>query len=79
MTVKLDGSGRTVLRANYGRFNQGALTGELEPIHPGVSPITTMAYNPATQDYTRFVSTVHPKKISISIATRGRPTPTSTH
>ena len=62
MTVKLDASGRTVLRANYGRFNQGVLTGELEPIHPGVSSITTMAYNPATDLYDKFVSTVDPNK-----------------
>ena len=36
MTARLDASSHTVLRANYGRFNQGVLTGELEPIHPGV-------------------------------------------
>jgi hypothetical protein len=62
MTVKLDGSGRTVLRANYGRFNQGVLTGELDPIHPGVSTITTMAYNSATGGYTTFVSSVDPNR-----------------
>ena len=28
-------AGRTVLRANYGRFNQGVLTGELDVISPG--------------------------------------------
>jgi hypothetical protein len=61
-TMKLDADGRTVLRANYGRFNQGVLTGELEPIHPGLSPVTTMAYDPATQGYTKFVSTVDPTK-----------------
>ena len=30
ITVKLDADARTVLRANYGRFNQGVLTGELD-------------------------------------------------
>ena len=46
MTAKLDANGRTVLRANYGRFNQGVLTGELEPIHPGVSSVRTIQYVP---------------------------------
>src|SRR6185503_18387084 len=44
VVAKLSGDGRTIVRANYGRFNQGVLTGELEPIHPGVTPIKTMAY-----------------------------------
>ena len=33
ITAKLTADGRTMLRASYGRFNQGVLTGELEP-HP---------------------------------------------
>ena len=61
VVVKLDRSGRTLLRANYGRFNQGVLTGELEPISPGVTTTTTMAYEPATGGYTTFVSRVDPK------------------
>ena len=60
VTAKLDRDGRTVLRANYGRFNQGVLTGELEPFHPGVTTITTMEYEAATQDYTKPVSVVDP-------------------
>ena len=43
MTAKLTADGRTMLRASYGRFSQGVLTGELGPIHPGVTPITTTA------------------------------------
>ena len=35
VTAKLSGDGRTILRASYGRFNQGVLTGELSPFHPG--------------------------------------------
>ena len=61
ITVKLDADARTVLRANYGRFNQGVLTGELDPIHPGVTTVTTMAYETATGGYTRLVSIVDPK------------------
>src|SRR5262249_12018619 len=34
-TVRLSNDGRSMLRATYGRFNQGVLTGELDPIHPG--------------------------------------------
>jgi hypothetical protein len=49
------------LRASYGRFNQGVLTGEISPIHPGVTPITTMAFDAATGGYTNLVSVVDPK------------------
>jgi hypothetical protein len=62
-TVKLDRTGRTMLRASYGRFNQGVLTGELDPVSPGVTPITTMAYDRATGDYTKLVSVVQPKNL----------------
>jgi hypothetical protein len=61
ITAKLSSDGRTMLRASYGRFNQGVLTGELGPIHPGVTPTTTMAYEAATGGYTRLVSVVDPK------------------
>ena len=61
LTAKLSADGRTMLRASYGRFNQGVLTGEISPIHPGVSPVTTTAFEPATGGYTRLVSIVDPK------------------
>ena len=61
VTERLTGNGRTILRASYGRFNQGVLTGELGPIHPGVTPITTTAFDAATGGYTRVVSVVDPK------------------
>ena len=32
VTAKLTADGRTMLRASYGRFNQGVLTGEIAPI-----------------------------------------------
>ena len=35
--VKLDATGRTLLRASYGRFSQGILTGEVSPFHAGQS------------------------------------------
>ena len=40
LTTKLTDDGRTILRASYGRFHQGVLTGELSSIHPGVTPTT---------------------------------------
>ena len=61
VTVKLDRTGRTILRGNYGRFNQGVLTGELDPISAGVATTTTMAYDAATGGYDRPVSVVDPK------------------
>jgi hypothetical protein len=68
--VKLSGDGRTNLRMNYGRFDQGVLTGELEPIHPGATPITTMAYDPATGGYTRLVSVVDSSNLALDPHTR---------
>ena len=52
---------RTLLRASYGRFNQGVLTGELDPISQGTTATTTMQYDAATADFTKLVSVVDPK------------------
>ena len=41
ITKKLDASGRTILRASFGRFHQGVLTAELDQFHPGATPATT--------------------------------------
>jgi hypothetical protein len=71
VTAKLTADGRTMLRASYGRFNQGVLTGELSPVHPGVTPTTTMAYDAATGDYTQLVSVVDPR-INIALDSRTR-------
>jgi outer membrane receptor protein involved in Fe transport len=60
VTAKLTRDGRTILRGSYGRFNQGVLTGELSPIHPGVTPITTMEFDATTGGYTRAVSVIDP-------------------
>ena len=55
-TAKLTADGRTILRASYGRFAQGVLTGELEFFHPGQAAVTTMGYEQATGAYTRVIS-----------------------
>ena len=61
-TTKLTADGRTILRGSYGRFFQGVLTGEFSALHPGVAPITTYAFEPATGGYTHFESTLVSKK-----------------
>jgi hypothetical protein len=60
LAVKLSDSGKTMFRASYGRFHQGILTGELNPVHPGMTPITTAAFDPATGRYSRIISVVDP-------------------
>jgi hypothetical protein len=62
LIAKLTDDGRTLLRGSYGRFSQGVLTGELAPVHPGQSPVTTKGFDPATRDYTRIISVVDPKR-----------------
>jgi hypothetical protein len=62
VTVRLTADGRTMLRASYGRFNQGVLTGELAPFHPGATPTTTGTYDPATGGYTSNITVVDPKR-----------------
>jgi hypothetical protein len=58
VTIKLTADGRTMLRGSYGRFSQGVLTGEFSAFHPGVTPITTTAFDPVTGGYTRIVKVV---------------------
>jgi Carboxypeptidase regulatory-like domain len=71
LTAKLAADGRTMLRASYGRFHQGVLTGELAPIHPGQTPVTTMAFDAVTGGYTRLVSIVDSKvNLQLDPATR---------
>ncbi len=71
VTNKLRADGRTVLRASYGRFHQGVLTGEICWNHPGMTPITTTAFDPATGGYTRLVSVVD-SQINILVDPRTR-------
>jgi hypothetical protein len=61
VTTKLTKDSRTVLRASYGRFHQGILTGEGTYNHPGLTPTTTMQFDPATGGYTRQVNFVDPR------------------
>jgi TonB-dependent receptor-like protein/carboxypeptidase family protein len=61
VAAKLTADGRTMLRASYGRFSQGVLTGEYGAFHTGVSPITTKAFDAVTGGYTTLVSVVDPK------------------
>ena len=61
-TMKLTTDGRTMLRASYGRFSQGVLTGELAPFHPAATPTTTADFDPATGGYTTIRSVVDPKR-----------------
>jgi len=60
LTIKLTEDGKTIVRANYGRFHQGILTGELNPVHPGMTPITTAAFDATTGGYSRIISVVDP-------------------
>src|SRR5215210_2190200 len=60
-----------MLRGHYGRFNRGVLTGELDPISPGIPTTTTMAYEVATGEYSRRVSVVDPK-INLALDPRTR-------
>ena len=68
-----------MLRASYGRFSQGVLTGEFGRFHPGATPITTPASIAATGGYTRIVvsrrSASQPAARSAACARRA---PTST-
>jgi hypothetical protein len=61
-TAKLSADGRTLLRVSYGKFNQGVVTGELAPFHPGQTSVTTRGFDPATGGYTRVISVVDPKR-----------------
>ena len=60
-TARLDRAGRVVLRGSYGRFHQGVLTGELDPISQGTTATTTRQYEAATGTYSRVVAVVDPR------------------
>jgi hypothetical protein len=61
VTTKLSADGRTIVRASYGRFFPGVFTGELEPFHPGGTPVTMVAFNSTTGDYSGPSIKVDPK------------------
>jgi hypothetical protein len=58
VTARLTRSGWTMLRASYGRFQQGVLTGEFSGFHPAIAPVITRDYVPADGGYTRIRSIV---------------------
>ena len=60
LPIRLTEDGKTIVRASYGRFHQGILTGELNPVHPGMTPTTTAAFDPTTGRYSRIISVVDP-------------------
>ena len=57
VVIKLDTGGRTLLRANAGRFSQGLLTGEISGIHPGRTR-NTIIREPSGQTQVRDPSQV---------------------
>ena len=55
----------------------GPVDGRGQPIHPGVTPMTTTAFDAATGCYTTLVSVVDPRSTCWSIPTRARRGPMS--
>jgi hypothetical protein len=70
LTARLDHSGRTMLRASYGRFAQGVLTGELGAFHPGATVTTTKNWVPADGGYTKTALVNDPGSLSLDGALR---------
>jgi hypothetical protein len=60
LTMKLDAAGHTILRASYGRFAQGVLTGEIGSFHPGFTPVVTKAWVATDANYTRITQFTDP-------------------
>ena len=52
VTAKLSADGRTILASKLWAVPPGRVDGEIGPNHPGLAPITTMAFDPATGGYT---------------------------
>ena len=65
VTAKLSADGRTMLRASYGRFSQGVLTGEISPFHPGAPDTTTANFVAATGDYTQIASVIGRRNLQL--------------
>ena len=61
LVFKLSRDARTILRASYGRFSQGILTGEIQPFHPGATSVTTTAFSAETGDFTGASRVVDPR------------------
>ncbi len=65
VTAKVDADGRTLLRFSYGRYSQTVLTGEVSPLSPGVTPVTTRDFVVKDGDYTRVRSVVDQRNLQI--------------
>ncbi len=70
LTVRLSADGRTLVRASYGRYTQGVLTGELSPLHPGVTAVVTNDFVPSDGGYTRERSKVDRGNLQLDPETR---------
>jgi len=57
---ELTGDGKTLLRGSFGRFHQGVLAHELDPVHPGQTPITLAYFDAATGRYSDVASVIEP-------------------
>ena len=51
ITLRADQSGKTVVKANYGRFFGKLATSMFNSMSPGATPTTTLRYNTATRAY----------------------------
>ena len=51
ITVRADRSGKTVVKANYGRFYGKLATSMFSSMSPGATPTTTLRWNAATRAY----------------------------
>ena len=70
-TWKLTDDGRTLLRASYGRFTQGVLTGEVSPDHPGqASTFTTDCVGNVTPCVANSIEDNPRTQVQIDPATR---------
>lgn len=76
LAFKLTTDGRTMARANYGRFSPGVLTGEISPDHPGGSPVTSGAVDPVTGNLVNPTTTNSRDNIQIDPGTRAPTTDT---
>jgi hypothetical protein len=60
VNLKLTEDGKTVLRGTAGRFYQRVILNDFLDLHPGITNTTRRRWNPATANYSTFISTVDP-------------------
>jgi outer membrane receptor protein involved in Fe transport len=65
VTVRLDESGRTILKSTYGRFYGKLVTGMFASLSPGGAVTTVRQYNPATGAYDIPVSVTTPANFAV--------------